>query len=180
MDSPQVVYLHEGKEGKKRGLNSQFLLFGDRKIETKTFKITRSSTCFLWFTINWVKVSIISSLKMLKWKMGEFQTVKGKDGRLLGVKLTPFSNRLGRAGCTVGRCQGGFKKSPHNYSPLFSELQVQTSIAASLRSLDAIAYFYCWISEKILLLSCCLAQLLLSWDTTTVESWFSKRVVLLP
>ena len=67
MDSPQVVYLHEGKEGKKRGLNSQFLLFGDRKIETKTFKITRSSTCFLWFTINLVKVSIISSLRMLKW-----------------------------------------------------------------------------------------------------------------
>ena len=94
--------------------------------------------------------------------MGEFQTVKGKDGRLLGVKLTPYSNRLGQAGCTVGRCQGGFKKSPHNYSPLFSELQVQTSIAASLRSLDAIAYFYCWTSEKTLLLSCCLAQLLLS------------------
>ena len=94
--------------------------------------------------------------------MGEFQTVKGKDERLLGVKLTPYSNRLGQAGCTVGRCQGGFKKSPHYYSSLFFELQVQTSIAASLRSLDAIAYFYCWISEKILLLPCCLAQLLLS------------------
>ena len=94
--------------------------------------------------------------------MGEFQTGKGKDERLLGVKLTPYSNRLGRAGCTVGRCQGGFKKSPHNYSLLFSELQMQASIAASLRSSDAIAYLYCWMSEKKLLLPCCLAQLLLS------------------
>ena len=74
--------------------------------------------------------------------MGEFQTGKGKDGRLLGVKLTPYSNRLGWAGRTVGRCQGGFKKSPHNYSFLSFELQMQTSIAASLGSLDAIAYFY--------------------------------------
>ena len=40
---------------------------------------------------------------------GILNSQKGKDERLLGVKLTPYSNRLGRAGCTVGRCQGGFK-----------------------------------------------------------------------
>ena len=112
------------EEGRKITLNSQqqYLFFGDRKLKPKLLKSQEvaSSTCFLWFTINWMKVS---SLKMLKWKMGEFQTGKGKDERLLGVKLTPYSNRLGRAGCTVGRCQGGFKKSPHYNSSLFSELQ---------------------------------------------------------